>query len=59
MENIGQQTQDKANDTKETIFKRYFIPPQTVRWSKWGQAFMVFILFGLMLIGILFCLYLC
>ena len=54
MENIASQTQDTANETKETILKRYFIPPQTIRWSKWGQAFMVFILFGLMLIGILF-----
>jgi len=53
-------TTNKSNDNNEiednleTIMKRYFIPPQTIQYMRWGQAFMVFILFGLMLVGILF-----
>ena len=46
-----------TNDNEEnleTILKRYFIPPNTIQFMRWGQAMMIFVLFGLMLIGILF-----
>jgi hypothetical protein len=45
---------DEPQDNLETIMKRYFMPPQTIQFMRWGQAFMIFILFGLMLIGISF-----
>ena len=46
----------KESDTMtgEQILKKYFVPPQTVQFMKWGQAIMVFILFGVMFFGILF-----
>lgn len=44
----------EMNDNLETIAKKYFIPPNTIQFMRWGQAFMIFILFGLMLVGILF-----
>jgi hypothetical protein len=53
-------TLNNANDDLETkenledVFKKYFIPPQTSQFTKWGQAIMVILLFGLMFIGILF-----
>ena len=45
---------DETQDNLETIMKRYFMPPQTIQFMRWGQAFMIFILFGLMLVGISF-----
>jgi len=33
---------------------KYFIPPSTHQYTKWGQTFMVFALFGLMFLGIAF-----
>lgn len=55
MEEVGPNNNNNNNgENLESIMKRYFIPPSTIRWSKWGQSFMVFILFGMMLIGILF-----
>ena len=44
----------KNKDTKESILKRYFIPPDTMQYMKWGQAVMIFILFGLMFLGIIY-----
>ena len=40
--------------TKEKILKRYFVPPNTMQFMKWGQTFMIFILFFLMFLGILY-----
>ena len=45
---------DDGEDNLETIMKRYFMPPKTIQYMRWGQAFMIFILFGLMLVGISF-----
>ena len=42
------------DDNLETVMKRYFIPPNTIQFMRWGQALMIFVLFGLMLIGIMF-----
>ena len=42
------------NDNLETIAKRYFIPPNTIQFMRWGQAFMIFILFGLMFLEMKF-----
>ena len=42
------------NETKETILTRYFVPPNTIQFMKWGQAFMIFALFSLMFLGILY-----
>lgn len=42
------------DDKGELILKRYFIPPQTTQFMKWGQAIMVFVLFAIMFVGILF-----
>jgi hypothetical protein len=51
------ETLKDANNNEEnleTILKRYFIPPKTIQFMRWGQAIMIFVLFGLMFIGILF-----
>jgi hypothetical protein len=55
-ENIKIEIDDEPNkpETIETILKRYFIPPNTVQFMRWGQALMIFVLFGLMFVGILF-----
>jgi len=45
---------EDSNENLETILKRYFIPPNTIQFMRWGQAIMIFVLFGLMLVGILF-----
>jgi hypothetical protein len=37
-----------------SVFTRYYIPPDTVQYMKWGQTIMVIILFGAMFISILF-----
>jgi hypothetical protein len=37
-----------------SVFTRYYIPPDTVQYMKWGQTIMVIILFGVMFISILF-----
>jgi len=42
------------NITLDKIMNRYFIPPKTIEYYKWGQAIVIFIFFGLMFIGILF-----
>ena len=42
------------NITLDKIMNRYFIPPKTNEYYKWGQAIVIFIFFGLMFIGILF-----
>jgi ABC-type multidrug transport system fused ATPase/permease subunit len=42
------------NITLKTIMNRYFIPPKTIEYYKWGQAIVIFIFFGLMFVGILF-----
>ena len=47
-------TLDTTKENVEDVFKKYFIPPQSGQLSKWGQAIMVILLFGLMFIGILF-----
>jgi predicted PurR-regulated permease PerM len=47
-------TLDTTKENVEDVFKKYFIPPQSGQFSKWGQAIMVILLFGLMFIGILF-----
>ena len=38
----------------ESVFTRYYIPPDTVQYMKWGQTIMVILLFGAMFISILF-----
>ena len=45
---------DTTKENVEDVFKKYFIPPQGGQFTKWGQAVMVILLFGLMFIGILF-----
>jgi|TARA_B110000091_G_scaffold190303_1_gene213351 hypothetical protein len=45
---------EKTKETMTSIMNTYFIPPSTVQFMKWGQAFMVFVLFGLMFLGITF-----
>ena len=45
---------EPSNENLESIMKKYFIPPQTTNYMKWGQSFMIVILFGFMLVGILF-----
>lgn len=42
------------DDSKEKIFKKYFIPPNTMQLMKWGQTIIIFILFGLMFLGVLY-----
>lgn len=42
------------NKTIESVFTRYYIPPDTIQYMKWGQTFMVLLLFGAMFIAILF-----
>jgi predicted PurR-regulated permease PerM len=39
---------------KEHILEKYFIPPKTMQFMRWGQALMIFVLFGFMFIAILF-----
>ena len=41
-------------DTKEKILERFFIPPSNIQFMKWGQAFMIFVLFGLMFLAIIY-----
>ena len=44
----------KVSNTIENVFTRYYIPPNTIQYMKWGQTFMVLILFGAMFFAILF-----
>lgn len=37
-----------------SVFTRYYIPPDTVQYMKWGQTIMAILLFGAMFISILF-----
>jgi hypothetical protein len=52
--NVNKTLNEPPNENLESIMKKYFIPPQTVNYMKWGQSFMIILLFGLMLVGILF-----
>ncbi len=45
---------NESPDDLESIMKKYFIPPQTSQYMKWGQSVMIFLLFGVMLIAIMF-----
>ena len=36
---------EPSNENLESIMKKYFIPPQTTNYMKWGQSFMIVILF--------------
>lgn len=47
-------TVSNNNETIESVFTRYYIPPDTMQYMKWGQTFMVLLLFGAMFIAILF-----
>ena len=38
----------------ESVFTRYYIPPNTAQYMKWGQTIMVILLFGAMFISLLF-----
>jgi len=51
---VNTKIETNKDENIETILKRYFIPPNTFQFMRWGQAIMIFLLFGLMLIGILF-----
>ena len=42
------------NITGEEIMIRYFSPPDTYQYMKWGQTIMVILLFGVMFLSILF-----
>lgn len=42
------------DNSKEKILKKYFIPPNTMQLMKWGQIIIIFILFGLMFLGVLY-----
>jgi len=44
----------EPDDTIAEVFTRYYIPPNTIQYMKWGQTFMVILLFGAMFIAILF-----
>ena len=44
----------KTKQTIESIFTRYYIPPNTIQYMKWGQTLMVLLLFGAMFVAILF-----
>ena len=50
----GDNTKIQGNQDLESVFTRYYIPPDTVQYMKWGQTIMVIILFGVMFISILF-----
>jgi hypothetical protein len=52
--NVNKELNNPSDENLESIMKRYFIPPQTSQYMKWGQSIMIFILFGCMLIGIMF-----
>ena len=47
-------TISEKDDTITEVFTRYYIPPNTIQYMKWGQTFMVILLFGAMFIAILF-----
>ena len=51
---VNTKIETNKDENIETILKRYFIPPNTFQFMRWGQAIMIFLLFGLMLVGILF-----
>ena len=52
--NVKKMIDNPSPENLESIMKKYFIPPQTINYMKWGQSFMIILLFGFMLIGILF-----
>ena len=52
--NTGDNVKIQGNLDLESVFTRYYIPPDTVQYMKWGQTIMVIILFGVMFISILF-----
>ena len=50
----GDNTKIQGNLDLESVFTRYYIPPNTAQYMKWGQTIMVILLFGAMFISILF-----
>ena len=50
----GDNTKIQGNQDLESVFTRYYIPPNTAQYMKWGQTIMVILLFGAMFISILF-----
>ena len=50
----GDNTKIQGNLVLESVFTRYYIPPNTAQYMKWGQTIMVILLFGAMFISILF-----
>ena len=50
----GDTTKIQGNLDLESVFTRYYIPPDTVQYMKWGQTIMAILLFGAMFISILF-----
>ena len=50
----GDTTKIQGNLDLESVFTRYYIPPNTAQYMKWGQTIMVILLFGAMFISILF-----
>lgn len=52
--NVKKTLDNPISENLESIMKKYFVPPKTINYMKWGQSFMIILLFGFMLIGILF-----
>lgn len=52
--NTGDNTTIQGNLDLESVFTRYYIPPDTMQYMKWGQTILVILLFGVMFISILF-----
>ena len=52
--NTGDNVKIQGNLDLESVFTRYYIPPDTVQYMKWGQTILVILLFGVMFISILF-----
>ena len=50
----GDNAKIQGNLDLESVFTRYYIPPNTAQYMKWGQTIMVILLFGAMFISILF-----
>ena len=42
---VNKTLNEPPNENLESIMKKYFIPPQTVNYMKWGQSFMIILLF--------------
>lgn len=50
----GRKENIPEKQSMESVFTRYYIPPNTAQYMKWGQTIMVILLFGAMFISILF-----